>query len=168
MAARLGPASSRSCNRWGERNTMLTLDHNDMSVCSQKVRLCLAEKALAHEARHLNLRAGDQQKPEYLTLNPKGVVPVPGLLDVMPSPTTSPDQSRASGDGAVKLELLVKDRPRSRRSIGVHRAWRSHAETRVSIVRGPGRNQGVQMMPRLDSASPHPSSRCRAAVRSRP
>ena len=54
---------------------MLTLYHNDMSVCSQKVRLCLAEKALAHEARHLNLRAGDQQKPEYLKLNPKGVVP---------------------------------------------------------------------------------------------
>jgi glutathione S-transferase len=30
---------------------------------------------LPYEARHLNLRAGDQQKPEYLKLNPKGVVP---------------------------------------------------------------------------------------------
>jgi glutathione S-transferase len=54
---------------------MLTLYHNDMSVCAQKVRLALAEKGLAYEARHLNLRQGDQQKPEYLKLNPKGVVP---------------------------------------------------------------------------------------------
>jgi glutathione S-transferase len=54
---------------------MLKLYHNDMSVCAQKVRLALAEKGLAYEAEHLNLRAGDQQKPEYLKLNPKGVVP---------------------------------------------------------------------------------------------
>jgi len=54
---------------------MLTLYHNDMSVCAQKVRLALAEKNLPYEARHLNLRAGDQQQPDYLELNPKGVVP---------------------------------------------------------------------------------------------
>ena len=54
---------------------MLTLYHNDMSVCAQKVRLALAEKGLAYEPRHLNLRAGDQQKPDYLKLNAKGVVP---------------------------------------------------------------------------------------------
>jgi glutathione S-transferase len=54
---------------------MLKLYHNDMSVCAQKVRLALAEKGLQYEAEHLNLRAGDQQKPEYLKLNPKGVVP---------------------------------------------------------------------------------------------
>ena len=54
---------------------MLTLYHNDMSVCAQKVRLTLAEKGLAYDARHLNLRAGDQQQPAYLKLNPKGVVP---------------------------------------------------------------------------------------------
>ena len=54
---------------------MLTLYHNDMSVCAQKVRLCLAEKALSYDARHLNLRAREQEKPEYLKLNPKGVVP---------------------------------------------------------------------------------------------
>ncbi|HXQ49993.1 MAG TPA: glutathione S-transferase family protein [Stellaceae bacterium] len=53
----------------------LTLYHNDMSVCAQKVRLALAEKGLVYEAKHLNLRAGDQQDPAYLKLNPKGVVP---------------------------------------------------------------------------------------------
>ena len=53
----------------------LILYHNDMSVCAQKVRLCLAEKQLAYEDRHLNLRAGDQKRPEYLALNPNGYVP---------------------------------------------------------------------------------------------
>lgn len=54
---------------------MLTLYHNDMSVCAQKVRLALAEKGLTYAARHLNLRAGDQRDPAYLKLNPKAVVP---------------------------------------------------------------------------------------------
>lgn len=49
--------------------------HNDMSTCAQKARVCLAEKGLAWESRHLDLRAGDQQQPDYLKLNPKGVVP---------------------------------------------------------------------------------------------
>src|SRR5262245_63608959 len=54
---------------------MLELYHNDMSTCAQKVRLTLAEKGLTWESRHLDLRAGDQQKAEYLKLNPRGVVP---------------------------------------------------------------------------------------------
>ncbi len=54
---------------------MIELYHNDMSVCAQKVRLALAEKKLSWEGHHLNLRAGDQQKPEYLKLNPNAVVP---------------------------------------------------------------------------------------------
>ena len=53
----------------------LTLYHNDMSVCAQKVRFTLAEKGLAYEDHHLNLRAGDQKTPEYLKLNPNGYVP---------------------------------------------------------------------------------------------
>ena len=54
---------------------MLELFHNDMSTCSQKVRMALAEKGLDWTGHHLNLRAADQQKPEYLALNPNGVVP---------------------------------------------------------------------------------------------
>jgi glutathione S-transferase len=53
----------------------LTLYHNDMSVCAQKVRFTLAEKGLAYESRHFNLRAGDQKDPAYLKLNPMGYVP---------------------------------------------------------------------------------------------
>jgi glutathione S-transferase len=54
---------------------MIVLYHNDMSVCAQKVRMTLAEKQLPWESHHLDLRAGDQQKPEYVKLNPNAVVP---------------------------------------------------------------------------------------------
>lgn len=54
---------------------MLTLYHNDMSVCAAKVRIVLAEKRLEWKGIHLNLRAGDTVKPDYLKLNPNGVVP---------------------------------------------------------------------------------------------
>lgn len=54
---------------------MLKLYHNDMSACAQKVRFVLAEKKLEWQGQELNLRQGDQQKPEYLKINPKGLVP---------------------------------------------------------------------------------------------
>ena len=54
---------------------MLELFHNNMSVCAQKVRLVLAEKGVEATEHHLNLRAGDQQQPDYVKLNPKAVVP---------------------------------------------------------------------------------------------
>jgi glutathione S-transferase len=54
---------------------MIEFYDNDMSVCAQKVRLVLAVKNLEHERHTLDLRAGDQFKPDYLKLNPKAVVP---------------------------------------------------------------------------------------------
>lgn len=54
---------------------MLTLYHGLASTCSKKVRLCLAEKGLEYESRLLNLQKFEQHDPEYLKLNPKGVVP---------------------------------------------------------------------------------------------
>lgn len=53
----------------------VVLYHNDMSVCAAKVRMVLAEKAIAWEGIHLNLREGDAQTPEYVKLNPGKVVP---------------------------------------------------------------------------------------------
>ncbi len=58
---------------------MIELHHSTHSTCSQKVRLCLAEKGLAWTGHHLNLRRFDQLRPEFLALNPAGLVPV--LLD---------------------------------------------------------------------------------------
>jgi glutathione S-transferase len=54
---------------------MLALYHNDMSLCAQKVRVCLAEKGLEWENRHLVLRAGEHQQAWYRKLNRRAVVP---------------------------------------------------------------------------------------------
>lgn len=51
------------------------LYHANISTCSQKVRLALAEKGVEFESIVLNLRAGDQYDPEYRNLNPNAVVP---------------------------------------------------------------------------------------------
>jgi glutathione S-transferase len=54
---------------------MIELYHNDMSTCAQKVRMALAEKGLEWTGHHFNLREGPQHLPDYLALNPGGVVP---------------------------------------------------------------------------------------------
>lgn len=54
---------------------MLELYHSNWSVCAQKVRLVIAEKGLDVAFHHIDLRAREQQTPEYLRLNPKGYVP---------------------------------------------------------------------------------------------
>lgn len=53
----------------------IELFHAGMSVCSEKVRIELAERTTPFVSHTLDLRAGDQQKPEYLALNPNAVVP---------------------------------------------------------------------------------------------
>ena len=45
------------------------------STCSQRVRYALHAKGLAFEEHKLDLFSGDQLKPEYLAINPNGVVP---------------------------------------------------------------------------------------------
>jgi glutathione S-transferase len=52
-----------------------TLYNAPQSTCSQRVRFVLNAKGLPFEERRLDLLAGDQLKPEYLALNPNGVVP---------------------------------------------------------------------------------------------
>ena len=54
---------------------MIKLYHAHHSTCSQKVRVVLAEKKLEWEGVFLDLGKKDQLKPEYLQLNPNGVVP---------------------------------------------------------------------------------------------
>lgn len=45
------------------------------STCSQRVRYVLHAKDRAFEEHKLDLFAGDQLKPDYLAINPNGVVP---------------------------------------------------------------------------------------------
>ena len=54
---------------------MIELYHDWRSFCSIKVRLCLAEKHLAWTSRYVDLMKLDHTKPDYLKLNPNGVVP---------------------------------------------------------------------------------------------
>jgi glutathione S-transferase len=53
---------------------MLELYSNINSVCAQKVRIALFEKG-QNCTEHLLTLQGDQNDPEYLKLNPSGVVP---------------------------------------------------------------------------------------------
>ncbi len=53
---------------------MLELYDNTNSVCAQKVRIALREKGQKVGEHLLTLR-GDQNDPDYLKLNPNGVVP---------------------------------------------------------------------------------------------
>jgi glutathione S-transferase len=54
---------------------MLTLYTHPMSPCSQKVRIVLTEKNLDWEKYDVNLPEKENLTPEYLKLNPLGVVP---------------------------------------------------------------------------------------------
>ena len=53
----------------------LILYTHPMSPCAQKVRIVLAEKGLDWEARHVDLPGKANLDPDYLKLNPLGVVP---------------------------------------------------------------------------------------------
>jgi glutathione S-transferase len=54
---------------------MFTLYNAPQSTCSQRVRFVLNAKKLSFAEVKLDLLAGDQLKPDYLKLNPNGVVP---------------------------------------------------------------------------------------------
>ena len=53
----------------------LELYHAAISTCSQKVRLVLAEKELDWTGHAITFSRADHLTPEYLRLNPNGVVP---------------------------------------------------------------------------------------------
>ncbi len=55
---------------------MLELYHHGSSACAAKVRLALGEKNLAWTSRYIDILSGEQFRPDFLTLNPKAVVPV--------------------------------------------------------------------------------------------
>lgn len=54
---------------------MLKLYHANHSTCSQKVRLCLAEKGLGWNSQLVNLATNEHLAESYLKMNPNGVVP---------------------------------------------------------------------------------------------
>jgi glutathione S-transferase len=60
---------------------MLVLHHAWRSSASRRVRLCLAEKGLKFESVLVDLAKMEHHTPEYLKLNPNGVIPLLVLPD---------------------------------------------------------------------------------------
>ncbi len=79
---------------------MLELYDAPQSTCSQKVRLTLAEKNLEFVEHKLKLFQNEQLKPEYLKLNPNGVVP------------TLVDGGAPIIDSSVIMEYLDEEYPK--------------------------------------------------------
>ena len=71
------------------------------STCSQRVRFVLNAKGMPFEEVKLDLFAGDQLKPDYLAINPNGVVPT---LVHAGAPVV---------DSAVIIEYLDEIRPQA-------------------------------------------------------
>jgi glutathione S-transferase len=117
---------------------MLTLYNAPHSTCSQKVRICLHEKDLPFEDIKLDLgKAKDQLKPEYLKLNPNGVVP------------TLVDDGNVIVDSSVICEYLDEKFPSPRLSpedvVGraKMREWMRYFEEVPTVaVRVPSFNMG--------------------------
>ncbi len=102
--------------------TGIHLWHDDLSSCSQRVRTVLAEKDQEWESHQLELLHGDNLAPEFLAINPKGLVPVlvhDGVLrtesvdiidyldTVFPTPTLRP--SHAEGVAAMMSWLVAAE-----------------------------------------------------------
>ena len=123
---------------------MLTLYNAAHSTCSQKVRICLAEKGLAFEDIRLDLgKAKEHLRPEYLRLNPNGVVP------------TLVDDGKVIIDSSVICEYLDEKYPQVPLSPSdpverAHmRAWmRFLEEVPTAAVRVPSFNMGF--LPRYE------------------
>ena len=123
---------------------MLKLYNAPHSTCSQKVRICLAEKGLPFEDIRLDLGKGkDQLKPEYLALNPNGVVP------------TLVDDGEVIIDSSVICEYLdekypaPKLTPENVAQRAKMRAWMRYLEEVPTVaVRIPSFNMGF--LPRYE------------------
>ncbi|MCC6778254.1 MAG: glutathione S-transferase family protein [Hyphomicrobiales bacterium] len=98
---------------------MLALYHNDMSLCAQKVRVCLAEKGLTWEDRHMVLRAGEHQQEWYRKLNRRAVVPtlvhddkvIPEsnvILEYLEETFPQPPLAPADSHGRARMRLWTK------------------------------------------------------------
>ena len=59
----------------------MRLFHSWLSSASRRVRLCLAEKGLAYESAPVDLGRQEHHSPEFLAMNPNGVVPALDLGD---------------------------------------------------------------------------------------
>lgn len=98
---------------------MLRLYHHWDSVCSFKVRMCLLEKQLEYQSQIIDLIQFNNLQPDYLLINPNGVVPT--LVDeeniiiestvineYIDDKYTTPSLVPADHYSRAKMRILVK------------------------------------------------------------
>src|SRR5277367_5915763 len=116
---------------------MLELYHAHISTCSQKVRLCLAEKGLEWTSHPIEFARGEHLAPAYLALNPNGVVPTlvhDGRPVIDSSVICEYLEEIAPGDGTSLMPGDAYDRARVR-------AWlRYIEEVPTAAIRVPSFN----------------------------
>ena len=99
-----------------------------------RAAIALEESGLAYRVHKLNLQAGDQKKPEYLAINPAGVIPA--ILDE-DGPGGKPLPLAQSGAIVLYLaeksgKLLPKDPARRATAL----QWLMHACTDCAVTSG--------------------------------
>jgi glutathione S-transferase len=139
---------------------MLTLYHGDTAVCAAKVRVTLAEKGIAWEGKRIDLGRGEQFDPEYLKLNPNGVVPT--LIHdgnvLVESTVINEYLDEAFPETPLRPEgayLRAKLRLWTKREDGIHAATPAERAARIDGIPDPSRRAKFHelMATGLDSKS---------------
>jgi len=92
------------------------------STCSQRVRFVLNAKRLPFDERRLDLFSGDQLKPDYLAINPNGVVP------------TIRHDGAIVIDSTVIMEYLEEVFPEGRSFVPKDAAARAHMRSMMRFI----------------------------------
>ena len=113
------------------------------STCSQRVRFVFNAKKLAFDEVKLNLLEGDQLKPDYLKLNPNGVVP------------TLDHDGAIVIDSTVITEYLDEVAPHDKLHAGAAGRSRPHARADAFHRRDAGRRRArADLQSRLPAELP--------------
>lgn len=110
---------------------MIELYHAWDSFCSFKVRLCLEEKGLAWTGRAIDLMKFENLRPEYLAVNPAGLVPA--LVDGGTVIVESTIINEYLDDAYPDIPL----RPRDAKARARMRLWVKHEEDELFIAVRP-------------------------------
>jgi len=102
--------------------TKLELYNAPQSTCSQRVRFVLNSKHLPFDEHRLDLFSGDQLKPDYLALNPNGVVP------------TLVHNEAVIGDSTVIMEYVEEVFPDGRSFLPKDPVGRAHMRSMMRFI----------------------------------
>lgn len=102
--------------------TKIALYNAPQSTCSQRVRFVLHAKGLPFDEHRLDLFSGDQLKPDYLALNPNGVVP------------TIVDDGAIVTDSSVIMEYLEEVYPDGRSFVPTDPITRAHMRSMMRFI----------------------------------